>query len=178
VLSIFRGYHHRFAAGYVSRHSLCGEILGELPVLVVDDDEALLGALTEFLRAEGYLAQPASSGDVALILLQQGIQFGLLISDVVLPGFLDGFTLARRVRLLYPSIPIIYTTGHPEVAHVRGRGAPFGEILTKPYRVETLLRIISAVLQDRHELWRMTSNSSGLPHRPRGELGSVAPLRL
>jgi DNA-binding response OmpR family regulator len=138
--------------------------MGQSPILVVDDNQALLNALAEALREEGYMAQSAISGDVALILLQQGIPFGLLISDVVLPGVLDGFTLARRARLFYPGIPIIYTTGHPEVAHIRARGAPFGEILAKPCRVETLLRTVSAVLQHRHEpALRVTSSANG-PH--------------
>jgi DNA-binding NtrC family response regulator len=153
--------------------------MGQLPILIVDDDEALLCALAEFLRVEGYLAQPAINGDVALILLQQGIPFGLLISDVILPGVLDGFTLARRARLFYPGIPIIYTTGHPGVAHVRARGAPFGEILAKPYRAETLLRTVSAVLQNRLEpAVRVTSNA-GRSHTDRagGYPAPVCPVR-
>jgi CheY-like chemotaxis protein len=137
------------------------DAMGQLPILVVDDEEAILRALTEFLWTEGYLSAAAISGDVALILLQQGIPFGLLITDVILPGVLDGFTLARRARLFYPGIPIIYTTGHPEVAHVLARGAPFGEILAKPYSVETLLRTVSTVLQDRHEPAVRVISSSG-----------------
>ena len=121
--------------------------MSHLPILLVDDNEALLSELTEVLREEGYLAQPATSGDIALVLLQQGIPFRLLVTDVVLPGVLDGFTLARRARLFSPNIPIIYATGHPDVAHVRARGAPFGEILSKPYRIEAMLRAISAALR-------------------------------
>jgi CheY-like chemotaxis protein len=121
--------------------------MSHLPILLVDDNEALLNELTEVLREEGYLAQPATSGDIALVLLQQGIPFRLLVTDVVLPGVLDGFTLARRARLFSPNIPIIYTTGHTDVAHVRARGAPFGEILSKPYRIEAMLRAISAALR-------------------------------
>src|SRR5258706_9700380 len=115
-------------------------------ILLVDDDEALLAALTHFLRTEGYLAQPANSGDVALVLLQQWVPFRLLITDVVLPGLLDGFALARRAREFRPSIPVIYTTGHPQVAQIRAQGAPFGEVLVKPSRVETLLVAVSTAL--------------------------------
>src|ERR1700680_1995669 len=125
--------------------------MGQSQVLVVDDDEALLGALTEFLQAEGYRAQPASSGDVALVLLQQRVPFRLLITDIVLPGVLDGFALARRARLFYPSIPVIYTTGHPQVARVRAHGAPYGDLLMKPWKVETLLMTISTALKERYE---------------------------
>ena len=120
--------------------------MGQSRVLVVDDDEALLGALTEFLQAEGYRAQPASSGDVALVLLQQRVPFRLLITDVVLPGVLDGFALARRAREFCPSIPVIYTTGQILVAHIRAHDGPYGEMLVKPYKVETLLTMVSTAL--------------------------------
>jgi DNA-binding NtrC family response regulator len=118
-------------------------------VLLVDDDQVLLRALTETIQAEGYLAQPAISGDVALILLQHRVPVRLLITDVVMPGQLDGFALARRARLFCPGIPIIYTTGHLQVAHVRAHGAPYGEILVKPWKVETLLAMVSTVLRER-----------------------------
>jgi DNA-binding NtrC family response regulator len=142
--------------------------MGQSQVLLVDDDEALLGALTDFLRAEGYLAQPASSGDVALILLQQRVPFGLLITDIVLPGLLDGFALARHARELCPSITVIYTTGYLPVAHIRSPGAPYGEMLVKPYGVETLLMSISTALGERHESGEYVSGSAS---RPRGSRG-------
>ena len=145
--------------------------MAQSQILLVDDDEALLGALTEFVRAEGYLAQPANSGDVALVLLQQWVPFRLLITDIVLPGLLDGFALARRAREFCPSIPVIYTTGHPQVAQIRAQGAPFGEVLVKPYRAETLLMAISTALGERHESdWYVNSRSS----KPRGNPGVIS----
>jgi DNA-binding NtrC family response regulator len=135
--------------------------MGQSRILLVDDDQALLDPLAESLRAEGYLAQPAISGDVALVLLQQRVPFGLLITDVLMPGLLDGFALARHAREFCPSIPVIYTTGHPEVAHIRAHGAPYGEILVKPWRVETLLMTVSMALGGRCESdWYVNSSSS------------------
>jgi DNA-binding NtrC family response regulator len=146
--------------------------MGQSQILLVDDDEVLLGALTEFLRAEGYLAQPANCGDLALILLQQRVPFRLLITDIVLPGLLDGFALARRAREFCPSIPVIYTTGHPQVAQIRAHGAPFGEVLAKPYGVETLLRAISTALGERYQSdWNVPSRSGDT----RGRHGVVSP---
>jgi DNA-binding NtrC family response regulator len=141
--------------------------MGQSHVLLVDDDQALLSALAETLRAEGYLAQPAISGDVALVLLQQRVPFQLLITDVVLPGLLDGFALARRAREFCPSISVIYTTGHPHVAHVRAHGAPYGEILAKPYRAHTLLTIVSMALGERHENGRDRGETP--PHSVRAD---------
>jgi DNA-binding NtrC family response regulator len=120
--------------------------MGQSEILLVDDDRTLLDALIETLRAEGYQAQPALSGDVALVLLQQRVPFRLLITDIVLPGLLDGFALARRAREFCPGIPIIYTTGYLQVAQIPAHGAPYGEILAKPWKVETLLMTVSTAL--------------------------------
>src|SRR5260221_8350066 len=110
--------------------------MSQSQILLVDDNQSLLDSLTDTLRAEGYVTQPAISGDVALVLLQQRVRFGLLITDIFLPGELDGFALARRARELCPGIPIICSTGYPQVAHIRAHGAPYGEILEKPWRLD------------------------------------------
>jgi len=123
--------------------------MGQSQILLVDDNQDVLNLVTQTLRDEGYLAQPAISGDVALVLLQQGVPFRLLITDIVLPGLLDGFALARRARDFCPGIPIIYATGYPQVAHIRAQGAPYGEILVKPWRAETLLMTVSIALGER-----------------------------
>lgn len=115
-------------------------------VLLVDDDKTLLRSFTETLHAEGYLAQPAVSGDVALVMLQQGVPFELLITDIVLPGVLDGFALARHAREFCPGIPIIYSTGYVPVAHIRRPGAPYGEMLVKPWKFEAMLTAVSTAL--------------------------------
>ena len=128
--------------------------MDQSPVLLVDDSQPLLDALAETLRAEGYRAQPAPSGDVALVLLQQRVPFRLLITDIVLPGLLDGFALARRAREFCPGIPIIYTTGYLDVAHIRAHGAPYGEILSKPWKIETLLTTVAKALSGPCPHWQ------------------------
>jgi DNA-binding NtrC family response regulator len=123
--------------------------MGQSQVLLVDDDQPLLGALTRALQAEGYLTRPAISGDDALGLLQQRAPFDLLITDIFLPGLLDGFALARWAREFRPGIPIIYSTGYPQVAHIRAHTAPYGEILEKPWKLDAMLTAISAALAPR-----------------------------
>ena len=112
-------------------------------ILLVDDEEDILDLGIYVLREAGYEAVPALSGDIAVILLEQGLPFQVLITDVVMPGLLDGFALARRARELRPEIRIIYSTGFSGVASVRSRGAPHGERLIKPWRPEDLVRIVS-----------------------------------
>jgi CheY-like chemotaxis protein len=83
---------------------------------------------------------------VALFLLQQRAPFDLLITDIFLPGMLDGFALARRAREFCPGIPVIYSTGYPQVAHIRANSAPYGEILEKPWKLDAMLTAISTAL--------------------------------
>jgi CheY-like chemotaxis protein len=123
--------------------------MAQSQILLVDDNQEILNLLAKILREEGYLTQPAISGDVALVLLQQRVPFQLLITDIVFPGLLDGFALARRAREFCPGIPIIYSTGYVQAAHIRANGAPYGEILAKPWTVEALLMKVSAALGER-----------------------------
>lgn len=122
--------------------------MGGPEILLVDDERDILEIGVMALRDAGYAVQPASNGDIALVLIEQGVPFRLLITDVVMPGVLDGFALARRARELDPSLPIIYTTGFARVASVRSPGAPNGDTLQKPWRPSELLKLVSAVLRE------------------------------
>lgn len=115
-------------------------------ILFVDDCEDVLDLAAFALREAGLNVMTALSGDVALILLEQQVPFRLLITDVVMPGFLDGFALARRAREFLPEIRVIYTTGYREIASVRSRGAPFGDVLAKPWSPAALVGLVGASL--------------------------------
>jgi CheY-like chemotaxis protein len=112
-------------------------------ILFVDDQKDVLdiGVLT--LREEGYHVTPAASGDIALVILEQGIRYRLLITDVVLPGVLDGFALAHRAKQLVPGIQVIYTTGYGGIVNVRSQGAPYGDVLAKPWKPRDLLGLVA-----------------------------------
>jgi len=115
-------------------------------ILLVDDERDILDLAVVALREVGYSVQPAASGDIAVVLLEQGLTFGLLVTDVVMPGRFDGFALARRARELLPGLPVIYTTGFSQVASIRSPGAPHGTTLAKPWRPSELLRAVQSLL--------------------------------
>jgi len=115
-------------------------------ILFVEDDQEILDLWVPVLRQAGYDATPAVNADIALILLEQGLPFRLLITDVVLPGRFDGFALARHAKELRPQIEIIYATGFPLVAGIRSRGAPWGKTLVKPYGRADLLKVVESVM--------------------------------
>src|SRR6266851_9522719 len=119
--------------------------MGNAEILFVEDDPAILDVGIDILREASYEAMPAVNADIALVLLEQGLPFRLLITDIVLPGRLDGFALARRAKEIIPKIEIIYVTAFPVVAGVRSRGAPWGKTLLKPFGSDDLVRTVESV---------------------------------
>jgi DNA-binding response OmpR family regulator len=125
---------------------LAEAIMPDQTILLVDDEKEILELAASFLGGAGYRAITALNGDVALIILQQpGISFDLLITDIMMPGELNGFALAREARELCPKLPIIYMTGF-SAATGHAHGAPAGEILSKPWSAERLLGSVQAAL--------------------------------
>ena len=119
----------------------------ETQILVADDDEAILELILTILRDEGYRVTSAINGDVALVILQQGLPFQLLITDIAMPGLLDGYALARKARELRPEMQIIYMTGFASMASVRSRGAPYGQTIVKPWTTQVLLATVASVIR-------------------------------
>jgi DNA-binding NtrC family response regulator len=120
--------------------------MGPPAILFVDDCEDVLEVAALALNDAGFDVMTAIRGDVALILLEQRVPFRLLITDVIMPGFLDGFALARKAREYLPDIRLIYTTGYREIAGVRSRGAPFGDVLAKPWVPSRLVEMVAVSL--------------------------------
>jgi DNA-binding NtrC family response regulator len=137
--------------------------MGQPAILFVDDCEDVLELAAPILKDAGFDVMTAVSGDVALILLEQRVPFRLLITDVVMPGFLDGFALARKAREYLPEIRVIYTTGYREIAGVRSRGAPFGDVLAKPWSRATLVDLVGAAL-------------AGKPNETAEETAQISPI--
>jgi CheY-like chemotaxis protein len=115
-------------------------------ILLVDDEQDILDIGVAVLRSGGYRVLPALNGDIAMILIEQGLPFRLLVTDIIMPGLLDGFSLARRAREALPDIRIVYTTGYSGAASIRSRGAPDGETLVKPWLPRDLLAIVNATM--------------------------------
>ena len=107
-------------------------------VLVVEDEFLIRMTLAEALVDEGFDVIEAESGDDALPILKSDPQIKLLLTDIQLPGVLNGRTLATHAREHIPSLPIIFMTGQPDLSdHANDRDV----FISKPY---TLLDICEA----------------------------------
>jgi two-component system, chemotaxis family, CheB/CheR fusion protein len=108
-------------------------------VLVVEDNAALRRVVTRQLGELGYRVLAAENAAAGLELLDRQ-SIDLLLTDIVMPGGINGRELARRARLRWPGIKIVFTSGFSE-ARLNGDAGPLAActpLLSKPYRKEDL----------------------------------------
>jgi CheY-like chemotaxis protein len=108
-------------------------------VLIVDDEPTLRMLVTEVLNDLGYIAMEAADGAAGLKILQSGARVDLLVTDVGLPGGMNGRQLADAGIALRPRLKVLFITGYAENA-VLGSGQlePGMHVLTKPFAMEVL----------------------------------------
>jgi PAS domain S-box-containing protein len=108
-------------------------------VLVVDDEPTVRRLVTEVLEDLGYAAIEASDGQQALTVLRSDARIDLMITDVGLPGGLNGRQVADAAREGRPALKVLFITGYAENAVVgNGRLERGMQILTKPFALDAL----------------------------------------
>jgi CheY-like chemotaxis protein len=112
-----------------------------LKILVVDDDPEVLAVASASLEADGYSVLQAENGPAALEILQGNADIALLFTDIVMPGYIDGFDLAERAKQLHPGLRVLYTSGY-----LKDEGVWEGSLLVKPWRVEWLREAVKEAL--------------------------------
>ena len=125
------------------------EAAGEETVLLVEDDEQVLGMAVESLEELRYAVVVARNAGEALEQLRGGRRIDLLFTDVVMPGGMNGADLAREARRLRPGLKILLTSGYVGEA---GIGQEFGgglPLLSKPYRRDELAETLRESLGHR-----------------------------
>src|SRR5690349_19815267 len=118
-------------------------------VLVVEDDPEVRSSTAEVLRARGLFVATAGEAERALEIMTH-VVVDVLLTDIVLPGPMNGFDLARVARRLHPAIRILCTTGFAAVADAAaGECGGCERLLMKPYTPGQLsAEIRSALLPD------------------------------
>jgi PAS domain S-box-containing protein len=111
-------------------------------VLLVEDNPDVAEVTTGLLEELGYRVHLAVDAQAALAAAERQ-QFDLLLSDVVMPGIMDGLALARALRQRHPELPILLVTGYSEAVTLDE-----GEfiVLRKPYRLSDLNRALAKAL--------------------------------
>ncbi|MBV6484448.1 MAG: response regulator transcription factor [Flavobacteriales bacterium] len=115
-------------------------------ILLAEDDVNLGNLLCDYLKAKGYDTVLASNGDEAFNLFAKG-GFNLCLFDVMMP-IKDGFTLAKEIRKINETIPIIFLTAKSmKEDTLQGFQSGADDYISKPFSMEELLARITAVLR-------------------------------
>jgi DNA-binding response OmpR family regulator len=110
-------------------------------ILLVEDETSIRELLLELLSDDGFDIVEAESGDAACELLGRD-DLRLLLTDINMPGRLDGVDLAQRARANYPGLPVVFITGLPDSA---SRAMAISEprtVLVKPFQFRNLLTAV------------------------------------
>ncbi len=108
-------------------------------VLVIDDEPSIRMLITDVLSDTGYSVLEASDGPAGLRVLQSAARIDLLITDVGLPGGMNGRQVADAARSLRPDLRVLFITGYAENALMGNGHLEKGmHVLAKPFEVERL----------------------------------------
>ncbi|MEO6945834.1 MAG: response regulator [Nitrobacter sp.] len=108
------------------------------PVILIVDDEPLLRMLAvEMMEEAGYVALEAEDADEAIVILESRLDIVLLLTDINMPGSMDGLKLAYAVRNRWPPVKIIVVSGQMKLSE---SDLPSGSrFFSKPYRAAALV---------------------------------------
>ena len=116
-------------------------------VLVIDDEPTVRMLVTEVLKDLGYTAIEAADGAAGLQVLQSDVRIDLLVTDVGLPGGMNGRQVADAARVARPDLKVLFITGYAENAVLsHGHLDPGMHVLTKPFALEALAKRIKELI--------------------------------
>ncbi len=117
-------------------------------VLVIDDEPILRMLMLDVLQDNGYRALEAIDGASGLEILMSQERIDLLITDVGLPGGMNGRQVADAARKVRPDLKVLFVTGYAENAVVgNGHLDPGMEVMTKPFVIASLASKIRDMIE-------------------------------
>ena len=114
-------------------------------ILVVEDEFLVRLLICDELRLQRYAVIEAIDASEAIAILNSGVHIDLILTDVRMPGEIDGLGLLAFVRANQPLIPVIVTSGHLLPEEVLKNGAT--RFLSKPYTFPRAVGLIEEVLK-------------------------------
>lgn len=115
-------------------------------ILLVEDEAIIRSIMADTLVDAGFEVTATCTGDEAAILLADADRFDVLLTDVTMPGMIDGIGLAEHAREVHPDLPVVFVSGRPDNAR---RAAAFGQpsaFLPKPYDAERVIGTLNRLM--------------------------------
>lgn len=117
-------------------------------VLVVEDNKDVLKLTSRMVESLGYEVLQAENGEAAITILEKGADIDLLLSDVILPGVLNGPALAKRAVKLQPKIKVLFNSGYAaDEIFQKGMLEEGMQLISKPFRKRLLGEKIAELLK-------------------------------
>jgi CheY-like chemotaxis protein len=144
MLPRFTGEPERAAHAETDHANIGGR--GET-VALVDDEDIIRLLIGDALREAGYTVVEAGNGADGLELLQASGRIDLLITDVGLPGGMNGRQLADAARVHRPALKVLFITGYAESAVLTGdQLQPGMQVMTKPFAIDALSGLVRTII--------------------------------
>lgn len=117
-------------------------------ILVVDDEYELLEVTVNYLEGMGFEVLAATDGKQALLTLQNNPDINVLLTDIVMPGGINGVELAASAREQSPSVKVLYMSGFPSGVIADKSGTDLdAPLITKPFSRQKLHSSLDEILQ-------------------------------
>jgi len=119
-------------------------------ILVVDDDAPILHCVRRILEQANYIVLTSRSGDHAWNVIDRGqTRVDLVLTDIVMPGSIDGLTLAAKIRQRELKLPVLFMTGVlPEGAEDLAEITREKLLLRKPFSPKQLVEFIDSHINE------------------------------
>jgi CheY-like chemotaxis protein len=128
-------------------------------ILFVEDELLIRMDMAEFLRQTGYRVSEAANAAEALDALNSKLAIDVVITDVKMPGKMDGFALAEWIRANRPGVEIILASADESSGQRAMTSPQLGPFLAKPYTGRSLLDLVKETLSKRR---RDASGAAGV----------------
>lgn len=120
---------------------------GHVPTILLVEDEVLIRmAMADALRGAGFTVVEAAHADEALSILDAAVQVDLVMTDVRMPGSMDGLGLATRLRETRPALKLVIVSGEWSSLRARETADLF---FSKPCNMTVVVEKISKLLEDK-----------------------------
>ncbi len=116
-------------------------------ILLAEDQQDVLDVLVMILEKAGYVVTAVANGDQAKVAFETNPSFDLVLTDIVMPGRLQGTALVRELRESWPDLRVVFMSGYASEAAVVGDGLRSDDIrLMKPVQKRDLLVAVEKAL--------------------------------
>jgi len=121
-------------------------------VLLVEDEALIRELVAESLQKAGFEVEEAETGEEAVeLILDHPERFEALVTDLQMPGCLNGSEVAAAMRQQLPDIPVVIASGRPDLFQDTWHHELGYELVSKPFRASELVALVRQLIPDLYE---------------------------